>query len=362
MPNAPLDRRDHIAGADTMNVLDQRGPATALVQSHDATVAAIAELLDGAKLELEQPKPFGSAASLNIVTESTLPRWRRLVGLAADAARALGPDARSFDHCRQLARSRLLPLLLDGPIWSRAYYKPRGYPGDYGIMNFVHDRTDQGDGPYARLCHRIGLEVGDCVRTRLLPVIEELAARMAVAGDALTVLSLGCGSSREIATALEQGAPHREVRFVLIDHDTEALASARNFVEPAIAACPAGLVKAEYIRLSYTQLLRESGLARQWKGQDLVYCMGLLDYVPQAQVQALVSALFGWVNSGGALILGNMKEPGSTFWSLDFILDWPLIYRTEQQMLEFTNHPAVGRSHLVLEETGRNFVLKLCKE
>lgn len=335
--------------------------ATVSAEIHDSAVGDMVELLRDAKRQLEPAIASGDRALLDAVTASTLPHWRRLIGVAADAARTMRDSPERIDHCRQLARSSLLPLLIDGPIWSRSYSKPRGYPGDYGIMNFVYDRTDQGIGPYARLCHRLGLDVGACVRTRLHLVIDELADRMGTDGDELSVLSLGCGSAREIAAAIARGEPRRQVRFALLDQDAEALACARGFVNPAIASCPAGLTSALYFRLSYGQLLRNVDMARQWSGQELVYCLGLLDYVPQEQLESLVGALFSLVNPGGVLILGNMKEPSNTFWPLDFILDWPLSYRTERQMLDLADRQGVRRSGLVLEETGNNFVLRLWK-
>ena len=270
-------------------------------------------------------------------------------------------DAEQFDRCRQAARSSLLPLLIEGPIWDRSYHKPRGYPGDYGVMNFVYDRSDEGPHPFARLCHRLGLDVGACVRTRLQYVVDELATRMSAGGDRLRVLSLGCGSSREVAPAIARGVPRREVELVLLDQDPEALGAARSFVDPAIASCTSGRVGAQYTRVGFGQVLRDASLMRQWSGQDLVYCLGLLDYVPNEQLQPLATALFSLVTPGGMLILGNMKDPSSTFWPLDFILDWPLTYRTEREMLDLASCLNAHRSHLTLEETGNNFVLKLWK-
>src|SRR5438105_15469655 len=104
-------------------------------------------------------------------------------------------------------------------------------------MNFVYDQSDEGPHPYAQLCHRLGLDVGACVRTRLRFVIDELATRMGAAGRPLRVLSLGCGSSREIAPAIARGNPRRAVELVLLDQDSEALGAARRAVEPAIASC-----------------------------------------------------------------------------------------------------------------------------
>lgn len=94
---------------------DQRS-ATVLAEMHDPAVRDMAELLRDAKLRLERSIVSDEWALLDTVTASTLPRWRRLIGVAADAARTMRPSTERFDRCRQLARSSLLPLLVDGPI------------------------------------------------------------------------------------------------------------------------------------------------------------------------------------------------------------------------------------------------------
>jgi hypothetical protein len=93
----------------------------------------------------------------------------------------------------------------------------------------------------------------------------------------------------------------------------------------------------------------------------MVYCIGLLDYVADEQVEPLVATLFALLKPGGLLVLGNMKDPTTTFWPLDFVLEWHLIYRTEAQMRELARRQDVQHSELELEATGNNFILKLRK-
>ncbi len=344
-----------------MNARDERAAALAARDRHESAVRDLGDLLENTGRRLGLSAPHDADVALAAVSAAILPRWRQLVGAAAGASRALRDRPEEFDQCRRLARSRLLPLLIAGPIWHRSYHKPRGYPGDYGVMNFVYDQADEGPDPYARLCHRLGLDVGACVRTRLQFVVDELAARMGVTGTPLRVLSLGCGSAREIAPAIALGTPRRAVELTLLDHDLEALDAARRAVEPAVASCPGPPFETRYEAVSFSQVLRDARFTQQWQKQDVVYCMGLADYVPDERLQPLVSALFALVADGGSLILGNMKEPSDTFWALDFILDWPLVYRTERAMRDLAASMQASRTQLLLEETGNNFVLKLRK-
>jgi hypothetical protein len=37
------------------------------------------------------------------------------------------------------------------------------------------------------------------------------------------------------------------------------------------------------------------------------------------------------------LLLGNLMEAPDTTWFMDYVLGWPLIYRTDETMLPFAN-------------------------
>ena len=124
---------------------------------------------------------------------------------------------------------------------------------------------------------------------------------------------------------------------------------------------PEGQVAVEYVNLPFGQLFKDLGMLAPWRDQDIVYCMGLLDYVAEEQLGPLVHLLFSLVRPGGSLILGNMREPTDTFWPLECILDWRLIYRTEEQILALSKMRGVKEALLSLEETGNNYILKLRK-
>jgi extracellular factor (EF) 3-hydroxypalmitic acid methyl ester biosynthesis protein len=326
-----------------------------------AAVDAMARLLGKAKDLCEQVGSLDEHSVLNSVFESTLPGWRDHLDMAAASAKPLRDAADSFTAAKQYTQALLLPLLKDGPIWRRSFEKPRGYPGDFGVLNYVYDQSDEGDTVYARLCHRLGLDVGACVRTRMEHVVTELVTLLRTGADEFRFLSLGCGSAREVATTLARIEPTRATSFVLLDQDPEALAAARSFVEPAIDRLGRRSVTAEYVRLDYGRLSHDVGALRPWAGQDMVYCIGLLDYVTADHLEPLVATLFSLLKPGGLLILGNMKEPTSTFWPLEFLLNWNLVYRTEAQMRELARREDVQASELELEVTGNNFVLKLRK-
>src|SRR5664279_2710359 len=112
-----------------MNAHDERS-ALAARDRHESAVRDLGDLLENTGRRLGLSAPHDADVALTAVSAAILPRWRQLVGAAAGASRALRDRPEEFDQCRRLARSRLLPLLIAGPIWHRSYHKPRGYPGD----------------------------------------------------------------------------------------------------------------------------------------------------------------------------------------------------------------------------------------
>src|SRR5450432_1757769 len=113
-----------------------------------AAVDAMARLLGKAKDRCEQVGSLDEHSVLNSVFESTLPGWRDHLDMAAASAKPLRDAADSFTAAKQYTQALLLPLLKDGPIWRRSCEKPRGYPGDFGVLTYVYDQSDAGDTVY----------------------------------------------------------------------------------------------------------------------------------------------------------------------------------------------------------------------
>lgn len=285
--------------------------------------------------------------------------WRALWDEGYEAVQPMLEDRRAVAAAKRFTETVVTPELLDGPIWRRSFEKPLGYPGDFQIMNYVYTGDDAGEGAYARLCHRIGVEVGMCVRTRMEMVAEDLRGLLTGDGGACTVTSLGCGSAAEVITVLADDKANRPVTFTLIDQDAQALTCAYNKAFPLTNNGRRRQAQVNCLHLSFAQLL--SGVANfaGFPKQDLVYCTGLLDYLPDQQAQMIVAGLFNQVKPGGTLIIGNMKAHTNNVWALGFVLDWELIYRDEAQMYELAKLTRPASMDLRLDPTGYNYMLYL---
>jgi hypothetical protein len=87
------------------------------------------------------------------------------------------------------------------------------------------------------------------------------------------------------------------------------------------------------LNISFTDILRGNGGLQNVAPQDMIYSVGLLDYLTDRRSRMLVQRLYDALAPGGLLIIGNMNEtPLSNLWPMEFISDWTLQYRGDAEM------------------------------
>jgi hypothetical protein len=87
---------------------------------------------------------------------------------------------------------------------------------------------------------------------------------------------------------------------------------------------------------------------------DLVYSAGLYDYLPDLVALRLTRLLYGRLRPGGRLLMGNLIETPDSTWMLNYVLGWPLLYRTDESMLRLGERlsPAPARLGITRDMTG----------
>lgn len=252
-------------------------------------------------------------------------RILRVINAALGEARAALEPERWAAFVQQCRQHPVAALLLEDPLTRRSFAKPRGYPGDAGLLDIIYSRDWREDGsgqPTPRglelFRHTIECQAPAAVRHRrelLAGLIDEVAQ----ARPAAHLMSVACGHLRE----LELSAAMRERRigrFVGLDQDRSSLEVVRRAWPDHGVETVAGSVKA-----LWSVPLREQRF-------DFVYTAGLYDYLDDRFAARLTTRLFQLLQPGGRLLVANFHPSVADVGYMETFMDWKLIYRDQAAM------------------------------
>lgn len=289
--------------------------------------------------------------------------WRSIWHDAYECAAELSKNPERMAAAKHYTEQHLTRELLAAPIWRQAYSKPRGYCGDYVVMNQIYDGRPLGDTTFARLAQVLAVRIGefvlrrrDLVRTAIDETIKQTGQ-----DTPATIVSLGCGPAREVADFVATGTG-RPVTFLLVDHDEEALRFAGSSIAEALRMAGSRFqIKTEPRKLSVLRLLRDLPPLEAFGSANLIYSAGLFDYFSDRTCRLLAHRLYEGLRPGGALLLGNMKAGTDMLWPLYLIADWSLEYRTAESVMSWADDLPGAQVSLRTETTGYDYLLTVRK-
>jgi extracellular factor (EF) 3-hydroxypalmitic acid methyl ester biosynthesis protein len=289
--------------------------------------------------------------------------WDRFEPIAETIEEDLRPTHRAY------LRRQLHPLLLCSPFAYRAVRKPLGYAGDYEMINMIVRDSHEGSSLFAKMINSWLLRQppSEAHRNRieyLTQKITEETVRVVHKGRAARILSLGCGPAIEVQRFLQAKDFSDRTDFTLLDFNEETIGYTSKVLDD---------VKRKYHRTSPVQLvkkavyqiLKESGkvVERPPGSQyDFVYCAGLFDYLTDEVCRRLMNILYDWVAPGGLLLATNVSTSNSFGHSLDYILEWNLIFRSGKQAQDLAPDAVPrGSASVVSDFTGVNLFTEIRK-
>ena len=307
-------------------------------QHYRAFIADLSFLLQGYKREIERfvtktnPTEEQIEEFLQACEATAIPQWRALCEEGNDLMAGM-TDADELRWSKLFTEINITTETVASPLQRRAYEKPLGYPGDYRVMDYVYEWAREGDTPYAQFMHRLALEPMECVKTRLKKqediILREIES--ANKSEPFRITNMACGTAQEIRNLLDRNAFTSPIDMTLIDQEKNTLAYAYERTYPAVQKLK-GLVTLKYWNASFKQLLRPNELLSGLAGQDLIYSLGLFDYLKEKRGQRLVGSLYDKLAPGGLLVIANLKEGAVSKWTSEFMSDWSMIYRTSDEM------------------------------
>lgn len=258
------------------------------------------------------------------------------------------------DHLWGYAFKEIFPYFMRSRFAERAYYKPRGYAGDYLMMEMIYRNEPDGDGKLGKIMDGWCLDTAAAraVRGRrkyLRERLDLLCRTETNTARSLKIMNLACGSSRELFDFLAGCDYSDRISALCIDADLKAL----EYTNHVVNVIPHG----SSVRLMNDNILRWAlGKFRHNFGtQDIIYSAGLADYLDDRMLLALINRCYEHLKRGGTLIIGNFGEGNENKAFLHHILQWRIIHRTADDLRKlFTRSRFSKAVRVEAEENGVN--------
>jgi hypothetical protein len=226
-----------------------------------------------------------------------------------------------------LRQHHVSEFMKQDPFVRRCAERPRGYPGDAVMIDYIYRASStqpeiQSLSPAAAVVHDF---VNNAAAPRAVRYRRHLAAQIiddvARARSApITVVSIAAGHLREAELSFAARAGHAS--FVAIDQDEESLETIRR---------EAGSLQVETLHGSVRQIL---GGKIAIPSADLVYALGLFDYLEQPVAARLCGMMLQAVRPGGVMLIPNFLPGIEDLGWMESFLDWKLIHRRDAEMLD----------------------------
>lgn len=245
--------------------------------------------------------------------------------------RNVGEDQWRSHDIPILRKSPFYPLALDCPFSRRATDKPRGYPGDAELIDFLYRSDNVAEQvcrstPVGQAIHNfwVNSPAARAVRNRKDFFTQEILRTITNNANA-RILVLACGHFREVDTILGT-VSNSGAKITCLDQDAESCSVVRQL--------PSGEC-ITVINANVTGVRHLTG-----DRFDLIYAAGLYDYLNDRIAIKLNKMLVPLLAEKGKLIVPNFLDSAPNRASMELLQDWFLIYRDKQQILRLIDESA----------------------
>ena len=87
--------------------------------------------------------------------------------------------------------------------------------------------------------------------------------------------------------------------------------------------------------------------------------MGLFDYLSPRVARAVLNKLYQLLIPGGELLVGNYHVKNKDRWYMAYWMDWELVYRTEEELLDLLTVDDTAQKKVFFEDTQNQMFLSI---
>ncbi len=231
-------------------------------------------------------------------------------------------------------------------LMNRARTWPRGYPGDYEIIDTVYDNRTPSEG-IGQLLDRyfLAATLAHGIQNRREKMRDMLAEQLRSCPNA-QVLNIGCGPCREVlelAPVIKETNAH----FTNVDFDTDALLfSAQRLTKAGIGD------NVSFRQYNALRMINAQRNIREFGHVDIVYTIGLLDYLSDEVLVRLLKSLYAMLKPGGVFIAvfkdANQYATPDYHW----LVDWTgFLQRDAQASRQLFHNAAIPDDAVTISRT-----------
>ena len=279
----------------------------------------------------------------------------------------LSPEENSL-HKRYF-RLNFKNLINQTPFLKRAYEKPLGYAGDFGLMVMFYDYKDEGVTIFDKFMHRLScnqpIAIANKNRVSYLSEIINLNHEKSNTKK-FKITSIASGPAQEIKLFLENTNIKKDDQIEVILLDQEGLAldyAIKNLKETGNPKCNFKLkaLKEDAV----LGVIKKKNFTEEIEGSDIIICAGLFDYLSDRVSSKMIERMYEFLKPGGSIYIGNVSNENPNQFSMDYFMEWNLVVRSTAQMIELIpNSIKINRDvkyEVVSESLGLNLFLKIEK-
>lgn len=243
--------------------------------------------------------------------------------------------------------SAVRSLHRDSPFFVRAQDWPRGYAGDFETIEYA----------LAGINHARPDSLGYYLEEILLksPIVAQhtnkvahqagLILSKAFSSSPARILSIGCGSSADIAS-IEHLLEDTDSHFTLFDQDKGALEFSKNRLSSISHQC--SFVEGNILKAAY----------RIKERFDLILIGGVFDYVPDRFIVRILSKLYEEnLQKNGLLFFTNIASGNPYRIWMEYLFNWPLLERSEADLESLALQASIPASALHIEREATTLTL-----
>ena len=269
---------------------------------------------------------------------------------------------------KQIFREIIGCWVYKSPIVKMAYDRPRGYPGDFELFEIIYNNKPLAESKsFGFYCDRYFLNseyamAARARKNRMKNVLQDFMENSNL--PTIKLLNIACGPSREIRELffnplLLSGISGKKIIFTGLDNDKDSL----KFSKSALDNLPSS-IETRFLHENVLDVFRDSEYYNIIGKQDIIYILGLTEYLPDRIFKRLIHFLFQLLNDKGMLVV-TYKDKDITFPSLppEWFCDWDFIKRGKEDLIEAAKELGTDKYSLKIERegTGTIFFLTLTK-